>query len=172
MHGSTVSSGVAVHEAAMAIASGACETVLVVSGDNLLSGMSGLNAGVTLLAENRDPEFENPYGTLVAATFALIAQRYMQDGDVTEEDLALVSVAARERGNHNSRADMRGKSITVGDVLSSPMIATPLRRLNCSIVSDGGCALIVTTPERVKACQIDPSRLLRPTRCTVRPEAE
>ena len=34
----------------------------------------------------------------MAATFVLIAQRYMQDGDVTEEDLALVSVAARERG--------------------------------------------------------------------------
>lgn len=150
MHGSTVSSGVAIHEAAMAIASGACETVLVVSGDNLLSGMSGANAGVTLLAENRDPEFENPYGTLVAGTFALIAQRYMHEGDITESDLALVSVAARERANHNSRAQMRNKKITVDDVLASPMIATPLRRLNCSLVSDGGCALVLTTPERAK----------------------
>jgi acetyl-CoA acetyltransferase len=155
MHGSTVSSGVGIHEAAMAIAGGACETVLVVTGDNLLSGMSapGRSAGVTLLAENRDPEFENPYGTLIVGTFGLIAQRYMNEYDVTEGDLALVSVAARERANNNPRAQMRDIKITVQDVLDSPMIASPLRRLNCAIVSDGGCAVVVTTPERARDLQ-------------------
>jgi acetyl-CoA acetyltransferase len=150
MHGSTVSSGVGIHEACMAVASGACECVLFVTADNLLSSGSGRDAGMTLLANNRDPEFENPYGTLIAGTFALIAQRYMHDYDVSEEDLALVTVALRQRANNQPKAHMYGKPVTVEDVLASPIIASPLRRLNCSLVSDGACAVVVTTQARAR----------------------
>ncbi len=148
MHGSTASSGVGLHEACMAVASGACECVVFVSSDNLRSAGSGSDAGISLLANNRDPQFENPYGTLIAGTFGLIAQRYLHDHDVTEQDMALVTVAARTRAAHQPKAQMYQRPVTVDDVLASPMIASPLRRLNCALVSDGAAALVVTSPER------------------------
>ena len=150
MHGSTVSSGVGIHEACMAVASGVCECVLFVAADNLFSAGASNDDAIKLMANNRDPEFENPYGTIVAGTFALIAQRYMRDFDITEEDLAQVSVALRRRANHQPKAQMRDRPLTVADVLASPMIASPLRRLNCSLVSDGGGAVVVTTRERAR----------------------
>jgi acetyl-CoA acetyltransferase len=147
MHGSTISSGVGLHEACMAVASGACECVVFVSADNLRSAGSASSA-ISILANNRDPQFENPYGTLIPGTFGLIAQRYMHDCDVTEEDLARVTVAARLRASHQPKAHMYRQPVTVEDVLASPMVASPLRRLNCALVSDGGAALVVTSPER------------------------
>jgi acetyl-CoA acetyltransferase len=139
-HGSLASSGGVVHEACMAIAAGVCETVVVVSGDNLLS--PGRTAGISLLANLRDGEFENPDGTFIAATWAMTAARYMHDYDVTEADLALVAGALRDRAADHPRAQMR-KPITVDDVLGSPVVSAPLHRLNCAIVSDGACAVVV-----------------------------
>lgn len=147
MHGSVAASGVAVHEACMAVAAGVCDCVLVVSGDNLLS--PGSDAALTLLSDLRDGEFETPYGTFIAATFALTASRYMVDCDVTEEDLARVAVALRERANDHPNAQLRDKIITVEDVLASPVVSSPLRRLNCAIVSDGGCAVVVKALDRL-----------------------
>jgi acetyl-CoA acetyltransferase len=160
MHGSTVSSGVGVHEACMAIASGACECVVFVSADNLLSADTGTgDGGISLLANNRDAQFENPYGTLIAGTFGLIAQRYLHDHDVTEEDLARVTVAARHRASHQPKAQMYQRPVTIEDVLASPMIASPLRRLNCALVSDGGVALVVTSTERAADLRQRPVRV-------------
>jgi acetyl-CoA acetyltransferase len=146
-HGSVAASGGALHEACMAIAAGVCETVVVVSGDNLLS--AGRSAGISMLANMRDGEFESPYGTFIAATWAMTATRYMHDYDVAETDLARVAVALRERAADHPRAQMR-KPMTVEDVLASPVVSSPLRRLNCAIVSDGACAVVVESLARAR----------------------
>ncbi len=147
-HGSVAASGGALHEACMAVAAGVCETVVVSSGDNLLS--PGRTAGITLLANLRDGEFENPYGTFIAATWAMTATRYMADYDVTEEDLARVAVALRDRAVDHPNAQMR-TPMTIEDVLNSPVVSTPLRRLNCAIVSDGACAVVVESVEKARS---------------------
>jgi acetyl-CoA C-acetyltransferase len=55
-------------------------------------------------------------------------------------------VAASHHAQHNPHAMLRDV-VTVQDVLASPMIADPLRKLDCCVVSDGGGALVVTRPE-------------------------
>ena len=148
MHGSIASSGVILLEAAMAIRSGLCDYVVVAGADNLYSW--GRSAGITKLAENRDPEFETPFGPLIVACYALVAQRYMSDYGATEEDFAEIAVAERAWANLHPSAHMHGVPLTIDDVLSSPMIATPFRRFNSPLISDGGCALVLTSSERAR----------------------
>ena len=148
MHGSLSSSGVALLEAAMAIRSGLCEYVVVAGADNLYSW--GRQAGITKLAENRDPEFETPFGPLIVACYALVAQRYMADYGATEEDFAEIAVAERAWANLHPNAHMHGAPLTKADVLASPMVASPFRRFNAPLISDGGCALVLASAERAQ----------------------
>jgi acetyl-CoA acetyltransferase len=146
--GSGASSGLFVHYAANAIRSGQCEVVLAVSADNFLSGLARSGA-VKALADNRDKEFEAPYGPALPACFALVAQRHMYEYGTTLEQLASVAVTMRRHASMNLRAHQRDP-ITVADVLASRPIASPFTLLMCSLVSDGGAAVVVTTRERAR----------------------
>jgi len=146
--GSGSSSGLFVHHAASAISSGLCDTVLAVSGDNFLSAMQRSGA-VQALADNRDKEFEAVYGPALPACFALVAQRHMYEYGTTLEQLAAVAVTMREHARLNTRAHMQGL-LTVDDVLTSRPIAEPFTLFMCSLVSDGGAAVVVTTRERAR----------------------
>ena len=148
MHGSMASSGIVLQEAMMAIRSGVCNYVVVAGGDNFAS--MGRAQAITRLSENRDGEFESPFGTFIVGTFALIARRYMADYGATEEDFAEVAVAQRSWANLHPKAQMRAVKITKADVLKSPMIATPFRRLNAPLISDGGNAMVLTSIERAR----------------------
>jgi len=64
--------------------------------------------------------------------------------------LAWIKVAASQHAQHNPNAMLR-EVVTVEDVLSSPMVADPLHRMDCCVVSDGGGALVVVKPEIAKA---------------------
>ena len=72
--------------------------------------------------------------------------RHMHEFGTTSEQLAWIKVAASHHAQHNPHAMLRDV-VTVKDVLDSPMIADPLHRLDCCVVSDGGGALIVARPE-------------------------
>ena len=147
-HGSVAASGGGLREGMMAIRSGVCDYVIVSGAES--EGTAGRDASLTKKAERRDREFEAPFGTLVVATFALFARKYMADYGATEEDLAEPALSARAWANLHPKAQMGKVRITKEDVLSSPMIASPLRRLNCSLVSDGGAAMVLTSLERAK----------------------
>jgi acetyl-CoA C-acetyltransferase len=75
--------------------------------------------------------------------------RHMHEFGTTSEQLAWVKVAASHHASHNPNA-MLQKIVTVEDVLASPMISDPLHRLDCCVVSDGGGAVIVASPEIAK----------------------
>jgi acetyl-CoA acetyltransferase len=145
-NGSAAASGQMLHQAAALILAGECEMVLVVSADNFLSALGSAGA-VGALAANRDKEFEAPYGPILPACFAMVARRYMYETGATSEMLAAVAVNQREHASRNSRAQMR-RPITIEDVLDSELIADPLHKLDCSLISDGGAAVLVTTAER------------------------
>ncbi len=149
-----------VHHAAMAIASGQCTTVLCVAGQNLLSNRLRAHA-VKQMAESgaAHPQFEAPYGPLVASSYAMVARLHMHEYCTTEEQLAEVAVNMRTNAGLNPNAHMR-KPITVADVLNSPMITSPLKRLDCALVSDGAGACIVTSAERAKDFPNKPVYLL------------
>lgn len=145
--GAASSSGHAIQMGAAYIAAGMCETALVVAADSFRSFGGATSAGrdkaLTGMAMNRNKEFENPYGPLVAATFALAAQKYLHDFQVSEEDLAWVPITARRFALLNRRAQMRDSPLDVNDVMASPLVSDPLRKLHCSLVSDGGCAVVL-----------------------------
>jgi acetyl-CoA acetyltransferase len=144
--GSGASSGLFIQHAASAIRSGQCDTVLAVSADNFYSGLRRSGA-VQALADNRDKEFEAPYGPTLPACFALVAQRHMHEYGTTPEQLAAVAVTMRAHAATGTRAHKR-EPITVDDVLRSRLIASPFTLLMCSLVSDGGAAVLLTTRER------------------------
>ena len=74
----------------------------------------------------------------------------MHEFGTTPEQLAWIKVAASHHAQHNPQAMLRGV-VTVKEVLDSPVIADPLHRLDCCVVSDGGGALVVTRPEIAKS---------------------
>jgi len=71
----------------------------------------------------------------------------MAEFGTTSEQFAEVAVSCRAHAAQNPTAQKRGL-ISIDDVMASRLIADPLRLLDCSLVSDGGSALIVTTAER------------------------
>ena len=135
--------------AAAAINEGLCETVLITHGESGRSrvGVSNLwpRGSATLPGQ-----FEMPYGVVGPPTmFTIPVLRYMKDYGLSHEQLAMVAVVQREWAALNPRAFYRDP-ITVDDVLNSPMIAYPFRKLQCCLVTDGGGALILTSAERAK----------------------
>ena len=137
-----------VAEAAMAIASGQAEVVLCVRGDNTLSGISS-SGMVALIREMCHAEFEFPYGLTTPGGYALAAQRYLHDFGATREHLAAVAVTMRKHAALKENA-MNKEPLTVEDVVGSRVIAEPLTKYDCSIISDGGAAFIVTTEAKAK----------------------
>jgi len=129
-----------------AIASGLCDTVLICLADRLRSGLSREQA-MRMQSSTGHREFEIPYGPTVPAYYALIARAHMDAYGTTPEQMAAVAVEARRHAARNPAAQMR-EPISIEDVLGSRMIADPLHLLDCSLVSDGGAAVILTSSER------------------------
>ncbi len=145
-------------QAAAAIQAGLCETVVVSMADSLRSGLSRAQAMVTQSSSGH-PEFETPYGATVPGYYALVAQAYLHAFGATPEQFAAVAVTCREHAALHPHAQMRER-ITVADVLASRLIADPLRLLDCSLVSDGGAALVLTRAERARDFPHSPVVLL------------
>jgi acetyl-CoA C-acetyltransferase len=78
--------------------------------------------------------------------YGMVAMRHMHEFGTTSEQLAWIKVAASHHAQHNPNAMLR-EVVGVADVLASPVLADPLHRLDCCVVSDGGGALVVTRPE-------------------------
>jgi acetyl-CoA acetyltransferase len=132
-----------IRNAAAAIATGVCETVLISMADSLRSGLTRDQA-MAMQSSTGHPQFEIPYGPTVPAYYALLARAHMDRFGTTSEQLAAVAVSARRYASQRPGAQMT-EAITVNDVLESRMIADPLHLLDCSLVSDGGAAIILTS---------------------------
>lgn len=142
----------AVGHAGAAIMAGMCETALIVTADNRLTGRT--REGKKVLEERGKkgyghPEFEAPFGPTLISLYALAAQRHMYEYGTTCEQLAEVAVTCRRHAMLTPNSHMKDP-ITVADVLNSPMVASPLHLLDCCLVSDGGAAVIVTSSERAR----------------------
>lgn len=142
-----------VAEAAMAISSGQAEVVLCVRGDNTLSGISS-SGMLALIREMCHAEFEFPYGLTTPGGYALAAQRYLHDWGSRREHLAAVAVTMRKHAADKENA-MNKDPLSIEDVLTSRVIAEPLTKYDCSIISDGGAAFIVTTEDKAKELGIE-----------------
>lgn len=130
--------------AAAAISAGLCDVGLIAYGSTQRSDLGKLVTMSEWLA------YEEPYGLQhPISSFGLIAQRHMAEYGTTSEQLAQIAVAARQWALRNPKAPYP-TPLTVDDVLNSRMISTPLHKLDCCLVTDGGGALIVTSAERAQ----------------------
>ena len=139
-----------VAHAAEAIAAGKCNVALVtLAGRPRAEGgqMHGMAARPDLFPEQN---FEAPYGGVVLNMYAMCAMRHMYEFGTTSEQLAWIKVAASHHAQHNPHAMLRDV-VSVQDVLNSPLVATPLHRLDCCVISDGGGAVVVVSPEIAKS---------------------
>jgi acetyl-CoA acetyltransferase len=142
-----------VQHAAEAIRNGLCDTVLISYGSDFLSrmgrtlGTGGMFRGGRTVAG--PSQFEAPYGNSLVGSYALVARRHMHEFGTTSEQLAEIAVGVREYAGLNPNALYRDP-ITVADVVGSRLVADPLHKLDCCVISDGGGALIMTTAERAR----------------------
>lgn len=133
-----------VGHAASAIAAGKCRVALITLAGKPRTG--GAPPGGSMKADAPEAAFEAPYGPTPVALYALAAARHMYEYGTTSEQLAAIKVAASKHAVHNPNAFLREK-VTIEDVLASPMVSDPLHRLDCCVVTDGGGALVVVSPE-------------------------
>jgi len=152
-----------VQHAAAAIREGLCDTVLVTYGSDYLSrmgrslGTGGFGGSGRRVAG--PPQFEAPYGNSLVGSYALVARRHMHEYGTTSEQLAEIAVGVREYAALNPNALYRDP-ITVADVVESRMVADPLHKLDCCVISDGGGAVILTTAERARDLRQTPVAVL------------
>ena len=141
-------------QAALAIDAGLAECVLCVRGDNTRSGISS-SGMIAMAREMSHGAFEAPYGLTTIGGYGLLAQRYMYEHNVPQEALAAVVATQSEHAALKWNAMLR-EVVTVEDVLADRWIATPFHAMDCSLVSDGAAAFLVTTAERAKSMRATP----------------
>ncbi|WP_416062623.1 lipid-transfer protein [Rhodococcus indonesiensis] len=144
-----------VQQAAMAVATGVAEVVVVYRAFNERSGARYGQVDTALSRQvnssGTDYAFSYPHGLSTPASFvAMAARRYMHVTGTTSADFGQVAVAARRHAATNPQAFFHGKPITLEDHQNSRWIAEPLHLLDCCQESDGGVALVVTTTERAR----------------------
>jgi acetyl-CoA C-acetyltransferase len=151
--------------AAEAIAAGKCKVALITLAGRPLGSRNGLGDAATRGERfrmapqggqgggiNEVPEagFENIWGGTTHNTYGMCAMRHMHDYGTTSEQLAWIKVAASHHAQYNEHAMLRDV-VTVEEVVNSPMIADPLHRLDCCVITDGGGAVILAAPEVAKS---------------------
>ncbi len=140
-----------VGHAAEAIALGKCSVALItLAGRPRAEGMATGTAPRNYGSAAPDVAFEFPFGPTVVNQYAMCANRHKHEYGTTSEQLAWIKVAASHHAQHNPGAVLRNV-VTVEEVLASPMISDPLRRLDCCVISDGGGAIVVAAPEVARA---------------------
>jgi acetyl-CoA acetyltransferase len=142
-------------DAAGAIATGQCHTVL------MMGGQSGVNSAATASYTRPENEFTGVYGSFTAGQFALVAREYYERFGSPAKEVAGLAAMIRNQGAIHPDAVMRGRGpYTADDVLASPMIAEPLHLLELCLANDGAVAVVVTTAERARDCRATPIRML------------
>jgi len=136
-----------VAQASRAIAEGRCRVALITQAGRPRAERQRPDSAHLQQAQSApEAPFETPYGAVVSNLYAMCAMRHMHEHGTTSEQLAWIKVAASHHARHNPHA-MLPKPVSVEDVLASPLIAAPLHRLDCCVISDGGGALVLAHPD-------------------------
>lgn len=138
-----------VGHAMRAIREGKCNVALITSAGRPRA-QAEAPGDLTELPEYPESAFEVPFRAALAPSYAMCAQRHMYQYGTTSEQLAWIKVAMSNHAKHNPHA-LLPKPVTVEDVLESPLIADPLHRLDCCVMTDGGGAVIVAKEEIAKS---------------------
>src|SRR4051795_6871096 len=141
----------AVHQGIRAIAAGAAKIVLVV-GVEQMTRTPAAEIGRNLLKASYLPEDGDTVGGF-AGVFGKIAQNYFQKYGDQSDALALIAAKNHKNGVANPYAQMRkdfGFEFCRNESEKNPYVAGPLKRTDCSLVSDGAAALVLADAETAK----------------------
>jgi acetyl-CoA acetyltransferase len=151
-----------VQHGAAAIREGVCDTVLITYGSDFLSRMGrtlGTGGAGRAHRIGGPMQYEAPFGNTLVGAYAMAAHRHMYEFGTTSEQLAEIAVGVREYAGLNPNAMYRDP-ITIEDVTGSRLVADPLHKLDCCVVSDGGGAVLMTTAERARDLRQPPVYVL------------
>ncbi|HUU78777.1 MAG TPA: thiolase domain-containing protein [candidate division Zixibacteria bacterium] len=148
------SGGSALRVAMMAINAGYYDTALVV-GVEKMTDLIDIGDVTTALGTASDGEWELGVGATFPALFALMMRAHMHEYGSTLEEFASVAVKNHKNGSMNPDAQFP-KAISMEAVMNSRIIADPVRLFDCSPISDGAAAVIVTSKEKAKKYTDDP----------------
>ncbi|MFP6806303.1 MAG: thiolase domain-containing protein [Pseudomonadales bacterium] len=161
------------------IAAGRAKVALLTYGSTAKSnrmaiGVGGRGGGGAHPAENMDTFA----GMTLIANYAMVAHRHMHNYGTTSEQLAEISIATRAHAMRNPEAvrameDLEFLDIrdtTIEDVVNSRMIADPLHLLECCMISDGGGAVVIASPEVARDCKKPPVWIIGSGEATKYPE--
>ena len=138
----------AVHQGLKSIAARSAKTVLVV-GVEQMTKTPGPEIGKTLLKASYLPEDGDTPGGF-AGVFGKIAAAYFQKYGDNSDALALIAAKNHKNGVSNPYAQMRkdiGFDFCRQESEKNPFVAGPLKRTDCSLVSDGAAALVICDVE-------------------------
>jgi len=141
------SGSLAFRKAYLSILSGEYDIVMV-GGTEKMTDIKGAGA-ISALMGAGDQEWESATGLTFTGLYAIMARAYMNKYGLTREELALVPVKNHKHGLNNPYAQFRYE-VTVENVINSPLIADPLRLLDCSPLTDGSAAVILASEEAAK----------------------
>lgn len=141
VEGACASAGIALRHALMSCRTGDARVALAIGTEHLTaSPVPEVTRG---LAEAMDRQTDGATGLTFPGFFGLVAQAHAARYGTTREQMASVAVKNRRHGQHNPMAMFRGE-VTIEEVLASRPIADPLRLFDCSPISDGAAAAVVT----------------------------
>jgi acetyl-CoA C-acetyltransferase len=113
----------------------------------------------TALMGAADQEWEAGIGLTFPGLYALLARAHMAKYGTTQEQISTIAVINHKHGVNNKKAQYPFE-VTMEQVLSSPMVADPLRLFDCSPITDGAAAVILASEDVVKKLDIDPVWIL------------
>ena len=161
------------------IAAGKARVALLTYGSTALShamaiGTGGRGGFAMHPADNMD----SFAGMTLVSNYAMVARRHMHQYGTTSEQLAEIGTATRLHAMRNPEAvaamtalgflDIR--ETVIADVINSPLIADPLHRLDCCMISDGGGAVVIAATDVARDCRKKPVWILGSGEATKYPE--
>ncbi len=141
------SGGVALRSGYIAVASGLHDHV-VVGGVEKMTDVS-VEEATSALGGAGDQEWELFMGATFPSVYALMARRHMFEYGTKEEQLAQVAVKNHLHASKNPFAQFQ-KEISLDDVMSSKVVASPLKVFDCSPITDGAACVILAPLEKAK----------------------
>lgn len=137
------SGGTATHLAIQSLLAGTYKNVLVLGVEKMTDDTI---ADVTTGLMGAASEEERLAGLTFPGLYAMLANAHMQKFKTTSKQLALVAVKNHFNGSLNPNAQFQNK-ITVEKVLASTMVADPLTLFDCSPITDGAAAIILSSED-------------------------
>lgn len=147
IEGACASGGLAVHNAINSILAGVYQTVLVV-GVEKMTDHNPAEVASALMGAGR--EEERLAGITFPGLYAILARSHMEKYKTKKEDLAAVAVKNHYHATMNPKAQFQHQ-VSLDQVLNSPLVADPLGLLDCSPISDGAAAVILSTEHRAQS---------------------